>query len=209
MPTTSTPVAMGSSVPAWPTLRVPARRRMRATTSCDVQSGGLVHHDKPDDGSATRRRHRRHPAVARRRRLRVVTCGALGTGRPRPRRPRPGATATVASSRSSGLLERLDEARGSLRDRVEDELEARREPDPELASDERAKPAARRGERGGGVGARRVVAVDGVEDRRVLKVARHPDVRHGDETQPGVLDLRLERVGDDPLDRPRDPEGAR
>ncbi len=41
MPTTSTPVAIGSRVPAWPTLRVPARRRMRATTSCDVQPAGL------------------------------------------------------------------------------------------------------------------------------------------------------------------------
>ena len=33
MPITSTPVAIGSSVPAWPTLRVPKIRRQRPTTS--------------------------------------------------------------------------------------------------------------------------------------------------------------------------------
>src|SRR5881398_3322878 len=41
MPTTSTPVAIGSSVPACPTRRVPARRRIRATTSCEVHPEGL------------------------------------------------------------------------------------------------------------------------------------------------------------------------
>src|SRR6186997_2330043 len=41
MPTTRTPVAMGSSVPAWPTFRVPASRRIRPTTSWLVQPCGL------------------------------------------------------------------------------------------------------------------------------------------------------------------------
>src|SRR5579862_2031323 len=41
MPTTRTPVAMGSRVPACPTRLVPARRRMRATTSWDVMPPGL------------------------------------------------------------------------------------------------------------------------------------------------------------------------
>src|SRR6516225_9430287 len=40
-PTTSTPVAMGSSVPPWPTRRVPVSRRSRATTSCEVSPAGL------------------------------------------------------------------------------------------------------------------------------------------------------------------------
>ena len=40
-PSTSTPVAIGSSVPAWPTRRVRASRRIRATTSCDVSPAGL------------------------------------------------------------------------------------------------------------------------------------------------------------------------
>jgi hypothetical protein len=37
----STPVAIGSSVPPWPTRRVFASRRIRATTSCDVIPDGL------------------------------------------------------------------------------------------------------------------------------------------------------------------------
>ena len=40
-PTTRTPVAIGSSVPACPTFLVPVSRRTRATTSCDVIPPGL------------------------------------------------------------------------------------------------------------------------------------------------------------------------
>src|SRR5215471_16520717 len=40
-PTTSTPVASGSSVPAWPTRLVPVRRRSFATTSWEVHPAGL------------------------------------------------------------------------------------------------------------------------------------------------------------------------
>src|SRR5690606_1822988 len=39
--TTSTPLASGSSVPAWPTCRVPRRRRTRATMSKLVGPEGL------------------------------------------------------------------------------------------------------------------------------------------------------------------------
>src|SRR5687767_3838713 len=38
---TSSPVANGSSVPAWPTRRSPSERRVVATTSCDVIPAGL------------------------------------------------------------------------------------------------------------------------------------------------------------------------
>src|ERR1700749_2059233 len=48
MPTTRTPVAIGSSVPAWPTRRGRARRRMRATTSCEVMPPGLSTMTRPD-----------------------------------------------------------------------------------------------------------------------------------------------------------------
>src|ERR1700761_2475247 len=48
MPMTSTPVAIGSSVPAWPTRRVRARRRTRATTSCEVMPPGLSTMTSPD-----------------------------------------------------------------------------------------------------------------------------------------------------------------
>src|ERR1700733_13452502 len=46
-PTTRTPVAIGSRVPACPTLRVPASRRIRATTSCDVMPPGLSTMTRP------------------------------------------------------------------------------------------------------------------------------------------------------------------
>ncbi len=48
MPSTSTPVAIGSKVPAWPTLRVPARRRVRPTTSWLVQPCGLSMMTRPE-----------------------------------------------------------------------------------------------------------------------------------------------------------------
>src|SRR5664279_1729037 len=41
MPSTRTPVAIGSSVPAWPTVRVPHSRRQRATTAWLVHPDGL------------------------------------------------------------------------------------------------------------------------------------------------------------------------
>src|ERR1700761_8547237 len=47
-PMTRTPVAIGSSVPAWPTRRVWARRRIRATTSCEVMPPGLSTMTSPD-----------------------------------------------------------------------------------------------------------------------------------------------------------------
>ena len=59
-PRTSTPVAIGSSVPAWPTFRVPASRRTRPTTSCDVQPDGLV-----DDDQAARRGRTAHSLASR------------------------------------------------------------------------------------------------------------------------------------------------
>src|SRR6266700_429705 len=45
---TSTPVAIGSRVPAWPTRRVPARRRILATTSWAVMPPPLSTITRPD-----------------------------------------------------------------------------------------------------------------------------------------------------------------
>src|SRR5471030_716613 len=47
MPSTRTPVAIGSRVPAWPTRRVLASDLVRATTSCDVQPAGLSTTTRP------------------------------------------------------------------------------------------------------------------------------------------------------------------
>src|SRR3954464_11808988 len=47
---TRTPVAIGSRVPACPTRRVPASRRIRATTSWEVRPAGLSTMTSPEDG---------------------------------------------------------------------------------------------------------------------------------------------------------------
>src|SRR5690606_32816172 len=51
----STPVAFGSSVPACPTLRVPAARRMRRTTSNEVMPCGLLMLMKPRSAAVSPR----------------------------------------------------------------------------------------------------------------------------------------------------------
>ena len=53
-----------------------------------------------------------------------------------------------------------------------------------------------------------LVAVDGVEHRGLAEVAGHPGVGDGDHAQPGVLDLHLDRGGDDLADAHRQLAGA-
>ena len=96
-PTTSTPVAMGSSVPAWPTRRVPARRRIRATTSCEVSPEGLSTMTSPlavvtGPGRALRRRPGRGHREGLGRRL----------DPPRRRGARPGAGLLIAAPPAGG-----------------------------------------------------------------------------------------------------------
>ena len=55
-PRISRPVAIGSRVPAWPTLRTDSTRRARATTSCDVMPGALSTSSRPGITSASGRR---------------------------------------------------------------------------------------------------------------------------------------------------------
>src|SRR5438105_1967538 len=47
----SKPVALGSSVPQWPTFLIWKRRRMASTTSCDVGPTGLSIRSAPSSGS--------------------------------------------------------------------------------------------------------------------------------------------------------------
>ena len=150
-PSTSTPVAIGSRVPAWPTLRVPASRRTRATTSwrasarracrrraaspvpcargvrapssgARVAAGG--HRVDPASCSAASRRRRARWRRARRRRRRRRGRGACGTGR---RRRRTGRASPARARRRRRWLARreqvLDVGR-VLRHRVGDERPA-------------------------------------------------------------------------------------
>src|SRR5205823_8298393 len=56
--TSSSPVANGSSVPAWPVRLRPSDRRTRATTSCEVVPGGLSARMRPSTSDGWLRGHR-------------------------------------------------------------------------------------------------------------------------------------------------------
>src|SRR5256884_7367746 len=75
---TRTPVAIGSSVPAWPTFFVPASRRTRATTSCEVMPPGLSTMTRPLALAALIRRIRPVVFVGRL----AVRVGVTGVRRP-------------------------------------------------------------------------------------------------------------------------------
>src|SRR5205085_1113567 len=105
-PTTSTPVAIGSSVPAWPTRRVPASRRILATTSWEVQPEGLSAMISPL--GAVTAASGPHPAASR-------------TGPRRVRRAR--------------LRDEFLQVGGALGEGVADERQRRRVPQPRLPPD--------------------------------------------------------------------------
>src|SRR4051812_39661240 len=167
MPSTSTPVAIGSSVPAWPTLRVPASRRIRETTSCEVIPAGLSTTTSP--GSAIHASvgeslvlHRPRLAV------RVLVAGV--------RRATGGSHRLVLGAR---LGEHLVEVARGLGQRVGHELQRGHVPHAQLLADLGADHPLGRLQRGGSGGERRlVVAVrqPRVEHRRLLGVPRDPGV---------------------------------
>src|SRR5450830_308390 len=198
MPSTSTPVAIGSSVPACPTLRVPARRRIRATTSWLVQPAGLSTTTSPSGAVGRRTRSDTGAVVVvlvlvrvlGRLAVRVGVAGELGGRRERR-------DLRVPTGR---LRQRRGQVSSGLRDRVEVEVERRRQPHARLLADLGADEALGALECSRGTGARLVVAVDGVEDVRVLQVAGHPDIGDGDEPEPRVLDPGVEHLRDDLLD---------
>ena len=197
-PRTSTPVAIGSSVPAWPTRRVPAMPRILATTSCEVKPDGL--------STMTRPVGRPLPLVpfcvivrglslavslvvlVARLPVRVGVAGVLR--RPRtPRGPRSSA-ARALSSRSSIVWALSGRASG-------DEGQGRRELHPGLPADRGAQHALGALQAGGRGRPLLVVAVDRVEDGRLPQVAGDPGVRDGHvSAEPRVLDPALQRLGD-------------
>ena len=130
--------------------------------------------------------------------VRVGLTGVHGTGRG-------GGHGGVALA---GLAQEVLEVGRGLRDRVGDELQARREPDAELLADERAQLALVELEEARGLGALTGIPEDRVEERGVLEVAGDPDVGDGDEPEVGVLDDRLQVLGGQRLDAVGDLLGA-
>src|SRR5882724_6829598 len=185
MPMTRTPVAIGSSVPAWPTRRVRARRRMRATTSCDVMPPGLSTITRPDSHGAGRPASGCVPGtgsgvlvagvpvvvVLRWLLVRIRVAGPLG-----------------ALARAGQFLVLLADGRHQLvdplrvlRQLVGNELKARGVAQADQAADLGADDARGALERGGGVGPLLGGAEHGVEDLRLAQVVRQPRLGDGDE----------------------------
>jgi hypothetical protein len=106
------------------------------------------------------------------------------------------------------LEQRHLEVRRRLRHRVEVEVQRRRQPDAGLLAHLGADDPLRALQRGGGVGARRVVAEHRVEHVGVLEVTGDAHVGHGDEPEPRVLDPGVEHLRDDLLDALAELAGA-
>src|SRR5262245_11994029 len=130
-PSTSTPVAIGSRVPAWPTFRVPASRRIRATTSCDVMPPGLSTTTSPFQPVGSEVTGSEVLVVE------VVDLARLlvGVGLAGVRRATPGSDLLVLRLRTS---EHLVEVARALGQRVGDEGQRGCVPHPELLGDLRA-----------------------------------------------------------------------
>ena len=112
----------------------------------------------------------------------------------------------------AGAGEQLLHPAGLVGHHVRDERQRRREPDAGAGADPRPQHAGGAGQRGGRAGGVRDVvdrpAQHRVVDGRVAQVARDPGVGDRDHRQPRVLDLVLQRGGDDlgdPLGEPTRP----
>ena len=150
------------------------------------------HDGAPEDHPRGRRRVVRQSVVARRRR---PSC----TG-PRRRRSSPGRPARRPRGPGGRPRAARRPAAPSVRQRVEVEVQRRRQPDAGLLADLGADDALRALQRGGGVGARGVVAEHRVEHVGVLEVTGDAHVGDRDEPEARVLDPGVEHLRDDLLD---------
>ena len=99
--------------------------------------------------------------------------------------------------------QQLVDVLGVVGQRVEDERQRRREPHTGLAPDLAAQHALGRLERRRLTRRSGLVAAENrVEDRRVVQIPGQPNVGDRDHAQPWILDVHLERGGDDLLDPP-------
>ena len=197
-PRTRTPVAIGSSVPAWPTRRV----REPADPGDDVVRG-------PAGRLVTTSRRPSGQALGRRRSSGSSSFAASCTGRRRRRRRRRPRRAATSASRAAAV------ARGasSMCAAVSGSASGMNSSDGVsrmpgcLPTAVRIMPLAtleRRARSARVV----VVARRRCRRRRVLEVAGHPDIGDRDEAEPRVLDAVLEHLGDDHLDAVGELAGA-
>src|ERR1700712_2891578 len=188
----------------------PPRRRGETVTGCKQRRGACI--PRLAEGSPRR-------AVERVRGvlelvleiLEVVVLPRLAVGVGLPGVGGPGGLRGDLLVRPTGAGEELLHPCGALGDGVEHELERRGVPHPGLAADGGPDDAlgALQGDAARLPGV--VVAVDGVEDRRLPQVRGEPGVGDGDHRQARVLHLVLERRGDDlddPLGEPSGPRGV-
>ena len=192
-PSTSTPVAIGSSVPAWPDL---AGAGQPAYPRDDVVRGHPAR--LVDDDQAGLRGHDEVVVLVGVDLARLL----VGVGLAGVRR--------TLAGRGHGLVglprlgQHVVEVAGVLGQRVVDERQRRHVPHAELLADLGAEHALGRLERGRGADQVALLTEDGVEDRGLLRVSGEPDVGDGDEAEPRVLDPPLQHLGHDHLDPVRD-----
>src|ERR1700690_2728698 len=192
-PTTRTPVANGSRVPACPTLLVPASRRIRATTSCDVMPPGLSTMTRP---LGTLMPCRRSLVVAE---LVGFFCGlAVGVGIAGVNRAVAAAGELLVGG--PGLGHQVLDSLSRVRDHFGDELQGRGMAQADLASHLGPDDASRTVQRQRRVRPFGVGPVHRVEHLGLAEVVGQPGLGDVDKTEPRVLDPPLQHYRDDLAD---------
>src|SRR6516165_9834666 len=182
-PTTRTPVASGSSVPAWPTRLVPVRRRSFATTSWEVHPAGLSMMSSP---SAVWLVTETVLPVGRD----AVGVGVAGRLRAFPRRGQ-------GFVRGAGLGHQFFHVACAFGQGVADELKRRRVPQPGLAPHLGPDEPGRALQRGRGTRLFLSRPVHRVVNRRLAQIVGDPCVGDRHETEPWVLHPAFQHFGHD------------